>query len=122
MPDWYTTDTIRADWYGAPASDDVLQQILDASKQQVLAFDHGYNWRQNPANADVDFTGDYTADEVPSNLLMAQRMQAKNLANASQVDPSNGQSGDDSFVLRPFPLDWVVKQVIRPKSPVAAFG
>lgn len=121
MGSWYTVATIRTDWNGAPANDAVLQQLLDAAKQQVLAFDEGYNWRANPANSGTPFPGDYTA--VPTNLLMAQRMQARNLNNASKVDPSSGAMGDDTYTLRPFPLDWVIKQVIRPKRAVGvSFG
>lgn len=115
MADWYTLETIRADWRDAPSSDTVLQQLLDASKQQVLAFDNGYTWRK-AGGAQADYTGDYRAGAVPSNLVMAQRMQVRNLWNASQVDASGNAGGEDTFVIRPFPLDWVIRQVIRPKT------
>jgi hypothetical protein len=26
--------------------------------------------------------------------------------------------GEDTFVLRPFPLDWTIKQVLRPKRAI----
>jgi len=127
---WYDQG-IRSDWKDAPSNDVVLNQILDAAKQQVLAFDNGYNWRNNSSLSvdedgnPVDFPGDYPNDfpgEVPTCLVMAQRMQARNLWNANRVDPQNAQVGDDTFVMRPFPLDWVIKQVIRPKSPLGSFA
>ena len=119
MSVWYELETIRTDWRDAPQSDTVLQQLLDTAKQQVLDFDNGFNYRKSDTTGEP-WSGDYT--DVPNNLVLAQRMQARNLWNASKVDPGNGAMGDDTFVLRPFPMDWVVKNVIRPKSPVAVFG
>lgn len=126
MPDWYTLETLRTDWREAPSSDSLLQQLIDASQQQILAFDNGYNWRLTTHTDDdgnpIDFPGDYPAGAVPNSLVMGQRMQARNLWNANRVDPQSGADGDDTFVLRPYPLDWVIKQVIRPKRAVASFG
>jgi hypothetical protein len=128
MADWYTLDSIRADWREAPSNDDVLQQLIDAAQQEVLAFDNGYNWRRDPTLSvdedgnPVDFPGDYPDGQVPSCLVMAQRMQARNLNNANRVDPASGDLGTDTFQLQPHPLDWVVKQVIRPKNAVRSFG
>lgn len=119
--DWYDLASIRADWRDAPSVDNTLTQVLAAAQQSVLGFDNGFNWRLDPANDGTDFTA-YVAGSVPANLIMAQRMQAVNLWNASRVDPSNGQAGDDTFTLRPFPLDWVVKQIIRPAKPFGSFG
>jgi hypothetical protein len=126
VADWYTLESIRADWRDAPQSDTVLQQLIDVAKDQVLEFDLGATWRRNPANAGTDWPGGYGSDtgqgDVPQGLLMAQRAQARNLWNASRVDPSNGSTGDDTFVIRPFPMDWTVKNMIRPKRPFGSFA
>lgn len=121
--DWYTVDTIGADWPDAPTtSASVLQQLVDAGKQQVLAFDNGYTWANTATlNTDVNgapvaYPGDYPAGAVPSNLVLAHRMQIRNLWNAAAVDPSNASTTDDTFIVRPFPLDWMVRQIIRPKT------
>ena len=52
----------------------------------------------------------------PLNYRRAQLMQARNLWNAGKVDPSTGDQGEGSFILSPVPLDWTVKQVLRPKQ------
>ncbi|NNC10344.1 hypothetical protein HII28_00395 [Planctomonas sp. JC2975] len=120
--DWYTTDTIRADWKDAPSNDSVLEQLLEVAKAQVLAYDNGYNWRLNSATSAAAFPGDYITGAVPASLVMGQRMQLRNLWNANRVDPANASAGDDTFQVRIFPMDWVVKQVIRPKKPFGSFG
>ncbi|QDZ14243.1 hypothetical protein [Humibacter ginsenosidimutans] len=128
MADWYTLETIRAQWREAPSNDDVLQQVLDASKASVLVYDNGWSWRRDPSLSvdgdgnTIDFPGDYPEGKVPSSLVMGQRAQARNLWNANRVNPQNGDVGTDTFTLQPFPLDWVIKQIIRPKSPFGSFG
>lgn len=55
---------------------------------------------------------------VPVNYKKAQAMQARNVWNAGKVDAGNGETGDDTFQIRPFPLDWQIEQLLRPKSVV----
>lgn len=102
---WHSLPSARSDWADAPQKDERLYQLLELAKQQVLAFAPPLDEFQVP----------------PLNYRFAQLQQARNLLNASRVDPSNGSGGDDSFTLTPFPLDWTVKQMLRPKSarPVA---
>jgi len=137
VADWYIGDDIRAVWRDAPSNDAALIQILETAKAQIIEFDNGATWRRDPANVDADgnpipWPGAYGSDlplesgeptpDVPANLLLAQRTQARNLWNASRVDPSNGTAGDDTFTVRPYPLDWAVKAMIRPKRVLGALG
>lgn len=96
---WHTLDTIRGEWPDAEFIDDgPLWELLTLARGDVLAF--------APALA---------ADApVPERYRTAQRVQARNIWNASKVSPDGG-IGTDDFVIRPFPLDWHVKQIIRPK-------
>lgn len=104
---WHTIDSARQEWYtGAPSLDRRLFQLLQMAKQQVVEF--------APALADNE--------PVPANYAEAQLMQARNLWNAGRVDPSAGGLGDEEFVIRPFPLDWIVKQVLRPQKGIGAIG
>lgn len=100
---WHNHDSARAEWPDASAVPDVqLFQLLECAKQQVLAY----------------------APELPEgarptlNYYLAQRMQARNLLNAA-----GAQAGEDGeFELRPFPLDWMVKQILRPHRGVPKVG
>lgn len=104
---WHTNDSAREEWTtGAPQSDVRLFQLLLMAKQQVTAYAP-----QLPAAA-----------RVPRNYKEGQLMQARNLWNAGKVDPQSGGVGDDEFVIRPYPLDWMVQQVLRPKRGVPVVG
>jgi hypothetical protein len=52
--------------------------------------------------------------EVPVTYKMAVAMQTRNLWNATEVSPG-GETGEGDFVVRPFPMDWHVKSLLRPK-------
>lgn len=103
---WHTLDSARAEWADAePLSDLRLFQLLELARQQVVAY--------APTLAEDA--------SVPTNYRQGQLMQARNLLNAAQVDPS-GAIGEDTFALRPYPLDWMVKQVLRPQRAVPGVG
>lgn len=100
---WHTLDTARHAWSDAVRiEDDILWEILAVAKHEVVAY--------APALA--------VGATVPVHYRKGQLMQARSLWNASKVDPSSGAMGDDSFAITPFPLDWQVKQVLRPKRAV----
>lgn len=103
---WHTLDTARDDWRDAPGFDAWLYELLWTARNDVLAFAPALTAGQRP----------------PLNYRRAQLMQARNLWNAGKVDPASGGMGDDTFVLRPFPLDWTIKQVLRPKRAVPTIG
>jgi hypothetical protein len=103
---WHTLPSARDEWRDAGRiTDRRLYVLLDIARTQVT---------------------DY-APQLPDGALPplayreAQLMQARNLWNASRVDPSGGE-GADSFAVTPFPLDWTIKQLLRPKRarPVVA--
>lgn len=102
---WHTPDTARDVWRDANQLDDTdLVELLDVAQLQILAY---------ATPADVT---EASGGNVGVNLRMAQLMQAKNIYNAARVDPSNGIGDGDSFTLTPMPLDWHVKQLIRPRT------
>ena len=126
MADWWTPDEVRDEWRDAPASDVTLLRLIDVAKSEVLDFDKGATWRRDITNAGTPWPGGYGGDigrtDVPAGLLQATLMQIVNLWNANKVDPSSGEIGDGSFVIHAFPLDWAVRQRIRPQSPIGALG
>jgi len=102
---WHTLNSIREGWRDAPDSHHELHTLLMVARRQVLDF--------APAIPDES--------QPPVHYRLAQGMQARNLYISTRADPS-GNVGDDGFTIRPFPMDWVVKGILRPKRgrPVAA--
>ena len=97
---WHTLDSIRAEWPDAEfIADPLLWKVLEVSKLECLAY--------APALV-VDAP-------IPLNYLDAQGVQARNRWNARKVAP-DGTTGEGDFVIRPFPLDWHVKAILRPKQ------
>ena len=58
---------------------------------------------------------------VPDSYRQAQLMQARNVWNASKASPSGDFDGA-SYGLTSFPLDWMVRQLLRPKRGVPVLG
>jgi hypothetical protein len=101
---WHTLDTAREEWADAGhLGDRTLWELLEVAKNDVTAF--------APSLA----LADGTSKPVPVHYRKAQIMQARNILNSLGVDPASGDDGDGSFAIRPFPLDWQVKQTLRPK-------
>jgi hypothetical protein len=101
---WHTLDTARALWSDATAiTDPRLFQLLELARAQVEQYG-------------TTLTG---SDAIRANRE-AQLGQARNLLNAGRAE--SGEDGTDTFVLRPFPLDWMIKQILRPKRPLGALA
>lgn len=107
MSVWHDVATARDFWVDAPFDDDVLEELLEVAKQQVIA----YAPTLPEPEAEVE-------EDIPVNYRKAQLDQARNLWNATKVDPASGGSGDDTYVIRPFPLDWMIRQTLRPRRGV----
>lgn len=108
MAGWHTPDTARAQWVDAPLSDDDLDELLSVAVEQVCAYG---------PHRDVSAE----SDEVPGNYRRAQLMQARNIWNAAKTDPA-GVFGTDEFVIRPYPFDKVIRQLLRPRTGVPRVG
>lgn len=103
---WHSLPSARDEWRDARNLDDRrLWVLLDIARTQVTDYAPQLAEGQPP----------------PLAYREAQLMQARNLWNASRVDPSGGE-GTDTFAVTPFPLDWTIKQLLRPKRarPVVA--
>lgn len=96
---WATLDDARSQWADAEViPDHVLWELLEIAKHQVIEF--------APVLAEGVM--------VPRHYVKGQLMQARNILNSSRVDAANGGDGEDTFMIRTFPLDWMVKQQLRP--------
>lgn len=110
--DWHTIESVRGTDEGEQAvwetaehiPDSLLGDLLEVARDSVLAF--------APALHE-----DYPLGQCPAAYRLAHLMQTRNLWNAVEVDPSGG-FGEGDYVIRPMPLDWIIKQVLRPKTGV----
>lgn len=60
--------------------------------------------------------------DVPAGYREAQLMQTRNIWNSQKASPSAGEFDNGSYGLSAFPLDWQVKQLIRPKVGLPVIG
>lgn len=103
---WHTLSSARAEWRDLPSDPAVAFTLLEIAAEQILEFAPALPVDAQPTIA----------------YRKAQLMQARNIWNASAVDPSTGDLGEGGFALTPFPLDWMVKQVVRPKRAIPRVG
>ena len=99
MDGWLTLEQARVLWPQAPDEDAVLFMLLESAKAACIAF------------APVLPVGTI----VPVSYRQAQFQQARAswLAMSATMDSS---VGDNEFAVTVFPLDWNVKQLLRPKG------
>jgi len=106
---WVETDTDLTTWMDAPDDDLVLASYLMAAYEQCLAF--------LPYTVDKE-TGVRSAivpDPVPERFVLAQLMQARALYR-SGIAGSDDAIGPDGLSVTVFPMDWTVKNLLRPKT------
>lgn len=92
---WHTIDSARREWDGAPQDDARLYSLLETARTQCLAY--------APATT-----------TIPPHYRAAQVLQARNIWNASRIDPGASQMNADGYTVPVFPLDWTVRQLLRP--------
>lgn len=102
---WHNVITARMEWDGAPKPDGTLHRLLEVARDQVEAY--------APSIAD--------GAPIPERYRAAQLIQARNTWNASLTN-GDGQVDAGGFVVNVRPLDWAVKQLIRPLTTTKAFG
>lgn len=111
MATWHTTTTARDRWVDAPLDDDDLEELLDVAKQAVLAYAPALD---DAVSIEDGYVVLETAD-IPVNYRRAQLLHAKNIWNSEYATPSGDLDGG-SFGLTTFPLDWQIKQLLRPRT------
>lgn len=105
---WVETTTDLVDWMDAPTDDVVLARYLSAAHEQCLAF---------LPHARDELTGvlaPVVPEPVPGRFVLAQVMQARALYR-SALAGSDNEIGPDGIAVTVFPMDWTVKNLLRPK-------
>lgn len=107
MTSWHDTESAATQWPDAPDDDAVLKELLEVARGQVVAYS---------PHSKTDPVVEAASDVVPVAYRLAQLRQAQNLWAAGSTSPDGGIGDGESFTLTPHPLDWHVKQIIRPKG------
>lgn len=112
MATWHTPETARDQWADAPLDDNDLVELLEVAQQAVLAY--------APALPEDDVTVEDgyvipAAQNIPANYRRAQLMQARNIWNASNAS-TGGEFDGSSYGITTHPLDWQIKQILRPRT------
>lgn len=103
---WVDVDALldpdtAADWIDTVSVEDLIE-ALDVAHDHCLDFLNGRIPRPRP-------------DGRPrARLVMAQKLQARALLRASYVGTDN-EVGLDGMAVTVYPMDWTVKNLLRPK-------
>jgi len=116
MAVWHDIESARDNWPGAPLDDDVLTEALTVAKGEVI--------RYAPDLSDPEAWPDGTVGTgIPDAWRWAQVQHARNIWNASNVNPAGGYGVEGgTFTLTAFPLDWAIKQRLRPRTALGRLG
>jgi hypothetical protein len=98
MSQWLSLSAARDKWADAPDADVELFELLDGARVACEDF--------APA-----------VDVIPNAYRTAQRLQAKAIWGASRATTDN-RVGEGQYAVTVYPLDWNVKQLLRPKTGV----
>lgn len=105
-------ELIETVWPDAPTGDEpgetaALDLYLGAAQQQCLAY---LDLPVPEGETDPEMP-----DTIPENWRMALLLQARALWQLSVTNPA-GEIGQDGFSTTPFPMDWNVKNLLKPAS------
>lgn len=119
MTAWHTVESIRSYWDDAnQITDALLEELLEVAQSAIIAY------APAPSEEFPELTLDEWEDawddgwgtdseSIPTRFRLAQMMHTRNLWNAARVGV-DGSAGGDTFEIQPRPLDWHVKQILRP--------
>lgn len=102
---WVTLGEARAQWADAPVDDEYLADLLDSAFDQCEAY--------APALAEDE--------AAPVRYRVAQVMQARAIYRAMKTG-DNDSLGADGFTVTVFPMDWNIKNLLRPRRGVPIVG
>ena len=103
--DWFNVVTARFEWDGAPEDDGTLYRLLNLAQEQVESY-----------------APPFFGSGVPERFRSAQLVQARNTFNASISNGDGSMDLGGGIVINIRPLDWAVKQMIRPPKALKAVG
>lgn len=107
-----TPEAARPYWRDMPGNEAEASLYLDVAKLSCLAY--------APLTLDPE-TPEGTDPAIPANYFLAIITQARNMANAGIAPVASGGDFDgSSYGVTTYPLDWAVKQMLRPEQGIGA--
>jgi hypothetical protein len=120
MAIWHTVESARDQWADAPydedGGDDTLTELLVVAQGAVLAFAPVLTESEDDLILIDGILVPNDGEVIPTNYRVAQLMQARNVWNSSKASPGTGEFDNGSYGLSSFPLDWQIRQLLRPKQ------
>jgi len=113
---WVETTTDLEDWADAPLDADALARYLGAAYEQCLDFLPYITVSvTDPVTGEVTETFEpVIPTTIPERFVLAQVFQARALYR-SALAGSGDAIGADGLSVTVFPMDWTVKNLLRPK-------
>jgi len=107
---WVDTETVADDWADAPEDEAVLTSYLRAAHSQCVEY---------LPPVPQAFTGELMPNydgsgQDPYRLRLAQILQARALWNSTHAGGGD-QFGPDGLRVTVFPMDWTVRNLLRPR-------
>ncbi|MBX9243416.1 hypothetical protein ICW40_01170 [Actinotalea ferrariae] len=99
---WVTPQEAMDQWADAPDDLTVLASYLQAAYEQCVAFLPAGTWPVDGVTT------------IPERWKLAQIMQARALYRSGLAGDGN-QIGVDGLQVTVFPMDWTVKNLLRPR-------
>jgi len=98
---WVDPETVEDYWADVPVDEAVLASYLQAAYEQCVEYLPPVDLNPYP-------------DPIPARFVQAQIMQARALFR-SNVAGSGDTLGGDGLTVTVYPMDWTVKNLLRPK-------
>ena len=127
MAVWHTVESARSQWADAPTDEDdeapdaSLEELLSVAKLAVRAYAPALPDEGGLIIDEDGYIVPAEGSEIPDNYRVAQLMQARNIWNAAKASPSGGFDNGE-YGLQSFPLDWQIRQLLRPKRGLPAIS
>jgi hypothetical protein len=103
---WLSLDDARRLWPDAPDDDVALFMLLESARIAVVSYAPAIPIPAPPA-----------IPVIPVNYLQAQLAQTRAIWNMAQTSPQALDAiGFDNYAIRVYPLDYNIRQLIRPRS------
>lgn len=105
MSTWYTSATIRNVWRESKdMSDQEVVELLAVAREECEA----YAYPEDIADA----------DNIPARVALAHRLHAQAIWNSQKTQGRDDDSTLSGQTVTVYPMDWQVKQHLRPRRPV----
>lgn len=119
MATFPTPVTARPYWRDMPGDDAVTQLYLEVATVSCLAYAPALDPEDTEPLDPQDEESDLV-QSIPAHYFLAIVTQARNLKNAGVAPVQGGDFDGSGYGVTVYPLDWSVKQMLRPERGLGA--